>query len=124
MLGDDEQGDGAVSTVGITAPSAPHMTFGAAVVIAAVVVVRRTGRAPMRGEQAVLAHAPQHEGAADPDAVVTRSRAQTLRCPSPARGATRSRRIAASRSSSPSAGSGPRRPAGLSGGCTSWRRAS
>jgi hypothetical protein len=56
---------------------------------------------------------------------ITRSRAHTLRCPSPVHGErARSRQMAASSSTSPRAGFGPGRPAGLRGGRPSWRRAS
>src|SRR5512132_1433930 len=113
------------STVGITAPSAPHMTFGASVVIElpwsfAGRGGRRCGESrlfsPMiRSTRVRLTRMPS----------MTRSRAHTLRWPSPVHGErARSRRMAASRSASPSAGFGPRRPAGLSGGRPSWRRAS
>jgi hydroxybutyrate-dimer hydrolase len=69
VLGDDEQRDVAVvhrrDDGAVGAPHDVRRIGGDR----AAVVVRRTGRAPMRGEQAVLAHDPQHAGPADPDAV-------------------------------------------------------
>ena len=69
MLGDDEQRDVAVvdrRDDGTVGPPHHVRRLGGD---RAVMVVRRTGRAAMRREQAVLAHDPQHAGPADPDAV-------------------------------------------------------
>jgi hypothetical protein len=110
-------------TVGITAPSAPHITFGASVVIEpSWSLAGRDGRrcgesklfSPMiRSTRVRLTRMPS----------ITRSRAQTLRCPSPVHGErARSRWMAASSSASLRAGFGPGRPTGL--GRPSWQRAS
>src|SRR5512144_202908 len=112
-------------TVGTTAPSAPHMTFGASVVIEP--SWSFAGRGGRRCGERRLFSPMIRSTRLRPTRMpsITCSRAQTLRCPSPAHGErARSWRMAASRSSSLCRGFGPRRPAGLCCGRPCWRRAS
>src|SRR5512144_629768 len=112
-------------TVGTTAPSAPHMTFGASVVIEP--SWSFAGRGGRRCGESRLFSPMIRSTRLRPTRMpsITCSRAQTLRCPSPAHGErARSWRMAASRSSSLCRGFGPRRPAGLPGGRASWCRES
>src|SRR5512147_521499 len=86
-------------TVGMTAPSAPHMTFGASVVIDP--SWSFAGRGGRRCGESRLFSPMIRSTRLRPTRMpsITRSRAQTLRCPSPAHGErARSWRMPASRS--------------------------
>jgi len=114
-------------TVAIWVASVAHITFGALVMIrrscgASVRVRARCGdnRACSRITRSTRLRATRMQS-------ITRSRAQTLRWPSPVHGErARSARIAANRASSETTGLGPRRRAGTAGAVLSacgWRAA-
>ena len=103
-------------TVATCVPSMAHITFGASVMIFRSWSSAGRGRARCGDRRAFsrISRSTRLRAMRSPSR--TRSRAQTLRWPSPDQGErARSARIAASRAVSGTAGFGPRRPVGRAG---------